>query len=264
MADPTYIHGTDPDEQRRLAKLGELTDDPFLRFLEFGPDSAILDVGSGLGNLARRVAAAAPAGEVWGVEHSAAQLARAAADRPNLHFVQADAHALPFPDGRFDVVYCRYLLEHVADPAGVLREMGRVLRPGGRLFAQENDILVARFDPDCPHFDALWRRFVQLQVLLGGDALIGKRLLRLFHAAGFTDVRLSIQPEVHWAGTPTFRDWVVNLIDNVRPAERLLVEKGLATPEEVQRGLDDLRRLLPDESASAFFYWNRARGQKPA
>ena len=56
MDDIVYIHGIQPDEQRRLAKLGELTDEAFVRFVEFGPTSSVLDVGSGLGNVARRVA----------------------------------------------------------------------------------------------------------------------------------------------------------------------------------------------------------------
>jgi SAM-dependent methyltransferase len=263
MSEAAYIHGTDPQEQERLATLGELTDEAFVRFLEVRPGDAALDVGSGLGNLARRVAGLIPNGEVWGVERSAVQLARAKERAGgNLHFLQGDAHALPFEEGRFDVVYCRYLLEHVAGPAKVLREMRRVLKPGGRALAQENDVLVNTFDPDCPRFDHVWRQFARLQELLGGDARIGKKLYRLFRDAGFADVRLTIQPEVHSAGMATFRVWVENLIQNVRPAEAELVGRGLLTAEELREGLAELRRLKDDETASAFFYWNRAVGVK--
>ncbi len=262
MSDAVYIHGTTPEEQDRLARLNELTNEPFLRFLDLPPAGAILDVGCGLGILTRQVAQRGPNCEVWGVERSPDQLARAIADLPNLHFRGGDAHALPFDAGHFDVVFCRYVLEHVADPAAVLREMHRVLRPGGRAFAQENDILVTRFDPDCPHFDALWRRLARLQALLGGDALVGRRLLRLFRAVGFAEVQLSIQPEVHWQGTPTFQPWVENLIANAEPCAGPLIERGLASAEEVRRGIEELRGLLDDESASAFFYWNRATGVK--
>jgi SAM-dependent methyltransferase len=263
MGDATYIHGTDAEEQARLAKLGELTDEAFVRFLEVRPADVVLDVGSGLGNLARRVALLVPQGEVQGVERSADQLAKATrCAAPNVRFLQGDAQALPFDDGRFDVAYCRYLLEHVGDPARALREIRRVLKPGGKVFAQENNILVNLFDPECPHFDRVWAQFARLQGLLGGDALIGRKLLRLFHEAGFTGVRLSIQPEVHHAGMPTFRLWVENLIQNVRPAEGQLVEKGLLTPDELRRGIDEARALMEHPSGSAFFYWNRAVGVK--
>jgi ubiquinone/menaquinone biosynthesis C-methylase UbiE len=263
MSQAAYIHGTDPEEQVRLAKLGDLTDEAFVAFIDLPPGASVLDVGSGLGNVARPVALRIPGGDVWGIERSEEQLAKAPRDLPNLQFHQGDAHALPFEAGRFDVVYCRYLLEHVSDPVRVLREMRRVLKPGGKAFVQENDILCNTLDPPCPAFDRLWRQFARLQELLGGDALIGRKLYRLMSQAGFEDVQLSIQPEVHHHGLPTFRPWLENLIGNLRPVERAFVEKGLATVEDVRRGVEELRSLIDDPSGSAFFYWNRAIGTKP-
>jgi ubiquinone/menaquinone biosynthesis C-methylase UbiE len=263
MADATYIHGTDPDEQARLAALGELTDAAFVDFVQLNAHDRVLDVGSGLGNLARRVAQRVPQGKVWGIERSAEQLARARCDDlPNLLFQQADAHAIPFDDGVFDIVYCRYLLEHVTEPVRVLREMHRILKPGGRAFVQENNILINTFDPDCPRFDHVWRQFAQLQTLLGGDASIGKKLFRLFREAGFARVELSIQSEVHHHGTPAFRPWVENLIHNVKPVAEQLVAHGLATADEIRRGVEELQCLVENPAATALFYWNRAIGLK--
>jgi ubiquinone/menaquinone biosynthesis C-methylase UbiE len=119
----------------------------FLEFLELTGARAILEVGSGMSLLTQAVAQRHPAAEVVGVEYSAQQLARAKHTLPNLRCVQGDAHHLEFEEDRFDVVYCRCLLEHVANPAQVLREMWRVTRPGGRVFVQENDTAVQRFDP---------------------------------------------------------------------------------------------------------------------
>jgi ubiquinone/menaquinone biosynthesis C-methylase UbiE len=127
VGDASYIHGTAATEQQRLSKLGELTDEAFLQYLEYDTDSCVLDVGSGLGNLARQLAARIPGGRVWGVERFWQQLSKADCKLPNLPFQQADAQALPFEEARFDTVYCRYLLEHVSDPVRVLREMKRVL-----------------------------------------------------------------------------------------------------------------------------------------
>jgi ubiquinone/menaquinone biosynthesis C-methylase UbiE len=264
MSDAVYIHGTDPEEQARLAKLGELTNQPFLEFLEFSPTDAILDVGCGLGILTRRLAQLATAGTVWGIERSTDQLGKAVRDLPNLHFLEGDAQALPFDDNSFDMVFCRYLLEHVANPGQVLKEMHRVLKSGGKVFVQENNILINVFDPPCPHFDALWRQFARLQEIHGGDALIGKKLFRLLRMAGFADIRLSIQPEVHCHGMPTFRPWVENLMQNVRPAEGQLIEKGLATAEDIALAKQELADLAANEAGSAYFYWNRARAVKSA
>jgi len=63
-----------------------LTNPAFVEFLELRPDSAVLEVGSGLGILAGEVAARAPQGEVIGIEYSREQLAAAHVTRPNLRF----------------------------------------------------------------------------------------------------------------------------------------------------------------------------------
>jgi ubiquinone/menaquinone biosynthesis C-methylase UbiE len=262
QSETAYIHGTTASEQARLALLNRLTNRPFIEFLELEERAAVLEVGSGLGILAREVAERVPLGEVCGVEYSATQLAQARSPNANLHFIQADAHALPFADERFDTVYCRYLLEHVADPAHVLGEMRRVLRPAGRALAQENNILILTFYPECPRFEAVWRKFAELQSRLGGDALIGKKLLWLFKKAGFSDIKLSIQPEIHYAGTKTFRPWVENLIGNVEGGASELEKQALANAEEIQEAIAELRSLSERDDASTIFYWNRASGVK--
>jgi SAM-dependent methyltransferase len=256
----TYIHGTGPSEQSRLAALNRMTNAPFLDFLALRGDEEVLEVGSGLGLLAAQAAERVPRGRIVGVEHSPAQLAASPESPANARFVQGDAHALPFADASFDIVYCRYVLEHVADPARVVSEMRRVTRPGGRVLAQENTIEINRFDPPCPAFDLVWRRFAELQSLLGGDALIGMRLLRLFQGAGLREIELSIQPEVHWSGSPGFVPWVTNLIGNVRSGERALIERGLAIEAEVRSAIGELEALMKRGDATAIFYWNRARG----
>jgi ubiquinone/menaquinone biosynthesis C-methylase UbiE len=258
-----YIHGTELSEQQRLALLNRLTNAPFIEFLELNEADSVLEVGSGLGILAREVAARVPGGEVWGVEYSPNQLARALEDTlPNLHFIQADAHALPLADERFSTVYCRYLLEHVAEPVQVLKEMRRVLRPGGRALAQENNILVIAFYPECPLFESVWRRFAQLQAQLGGDALIGKKLFALFKQAGFDEINLSLQPEIHHAGAESFRPWIENLIGNVESGAAEMQKRGLASADDLAASIAELRTFASRDDASAIFYWNRASGVK--
>jgi SAM-dependent methyltransferase len=220
----------------------------------------VLEVGSGLGLLAQEVAGRVTRGRVIGVERSPEQLAAARRATPSPEFVQGDAHALPFEGGSFDLVYCRYVLEHLADPGRALSEMRRVLAVGGRCCVQENNIEINRFDPPTPRFDALWAKFGRLQAALGGDAYIGLRLFRLFREAGFREVELSVAPEVHWAGSPGFEPWVTNLIGNIRSGERALIESGLATRAEVDGAIAELTAHAAREDASAIFYWNRAQG----
>lgn len=101
-----------------------------------------------------------------------------------------------------------------------------------------------------------------MQDSLGGDALIGKKLLPLLAEAGFQSIRLSIQPEIHHAGTLTFVPWIENFIGNIRSAEKELLARELATEQDISEAIEDLRRLMNGKAGSAFFYWNRASGVK--
>jgi hypothetical protein len=198
-----------------------------------------------------------------GVELSAEQLLQAPSGPSSLAFVQADAHLLPFRPGSFHVAYTRYLLEHVHAPATVIGEISRVLVPGGKVYLQENNILINAFDPPCPAFDRVWKSFAALQKHLGGDAEIGRRLFRLLLDGGFQEITLTMAPEIHHAGMPTYRPWVVNLMGNIQSAEDALIGLGFAPARLIDEAYQELRRLMEDPGGSAYFYWNRAAARKP-
>jgi len=262
MEQATYIHGMHATEQERLAGLNRLTNAPFLRFLALRETDRVLEVGSGLGLLAAEAAQQLPQGAMVGIEYAPEQLARVLVPASNLRFLRGDAHRMPFPNDRFDVVYCRYVLEHVRDPLRVLQEMRRILKSGGRALAQENNIEMVAFDPDCPAFKAVWKQFTILQARLGGDALIGKRLFGLFYHAGFRDIELSYQPEIHPANKPTFRPWMQNLIALLPGAADALQAHHLATQAEIDQAIAELQSFMERDDATALFHWNRACGVK--
>jgi SAM-dependent methyltransferase len=97
--------------------------------------ATVLDAGCGDGRLA--VDLASRGAEVVGLDASERMLVaardRAARAGVQLRRVQAEAHSLPFPDGCFDLVCSVTVLCFATDPGAVIRELARVLRPGGRL-----------------------------------------------------------------------------------------------------------------------------------
>lgn len=261
----TYIHGTMPEEQQRLAMLNDLINRPFVDFLEIGPGGRVLEIGSGLGIVAHRIAAANPGAEVTGIEISSDQLTRARTDfgnTPNLTFLQRDATSPGFDDGSFDVVYCRCLLEHVPAPERVLAEAYRLLKQGGRIFVQENNIAINVLYPDCLAYERVWEEISDLQSKLGGDAAIGKKLFALLVQTGFRSVIPSVAPEVHYFGLPSFLPWINNLISIIEGAKDRLVHVQELSPLLVDHAVGELHRFRENPLASAYFYWNRASGSK--
>jgi demethylmenaquinone methyltransferase/2-methoxy-6-polyprenyl-1,4-benzoquinol methylase len=113
-----------------------------------GTGARALDLATGTGDLALELARRiGPGGEVVGCDFSEAMLARAQAKGEAasgagaalaaLSFERADALALPYPDDRFDAATVGFGVRNFADVGLALREMARVVRPGGRVVVLE-------------------------------------------------------------------------------------------------------------------------------
>lgn len=101
---------------------------------EIGLGDAVLDVGCGTGVVAREALRRAGAGgSVTGIDLNPGMLATARQLAPEIVWREGDAAALPFEDASFDVVVSQFMLMFVPDRVAALKEMRRVLRPGGRL-----------------------------------------------------------------------------------------------------------------------------------
>ncbi|MDB5506184.1 MAG: hypothetical protein JWR75_822 [Devosia sp.] len=107
-----------------------------------GPVSHVLDIGSGVGGPARYIAATTGA-RVTGIDLTphfvvaATELTALVGLADTVDFVLGNAATLPFEDAKFDAAICFYVGMNLADKPAVLREIRRVLRPGGRLLWTE-------------------------------------------------------------------------------------------------------------------------------
>jgi demethylmenaquinone methyltransferase/2-methoxy-6-polyprenyl-1,4-benzoquinol methylase len=136
--------------------------------------SSILDVASGTAGVAIQLARRAPTARVTGVDITPGMLREGArrvasagvGDRVGL--VAGRAEQLPFPTASFDALTFTYLLRYVADPAETLRELARVVRPGGLVASLEFAV------PEQPFWHAAWWAYTRLVLPAAGFVTGGK------------------------------------------------------------------------------------------
>jgi ubiquinone/menaquinone biosynthesis methyltransferase len=128
------------------------------------PDDVVLDVATGTGLVARALHERY-ACEVVGLDRSADMLGAAAVRNGHTSLVRGRAESLPFPDESFDHLTFTYLLRYVDDPAAVMRELARVVKPGGRIAALDFGV------PGNPILRTMWRLYASIGLPLIGRAI---------------------------------------------------------------------------------------------
>jgi demethylmenaquinone methyltransferase/2-methoxy-6-polyprenyl-1,4-benzoquinol methylase len=117
----------------------------------------VLDVATGTGMVAARLRSSSGCAVV-GIDQSAQMLAAAAgrfARDAHVELVTGEAERLPFGDAEFDALTFTYLLRYVDDPAATIREIARVVKPGGRIASMEFGV------PPAPAARAAWRLYTR-------------------------------------------------------------------------------------------------------
>ena len=105
-----------------------------------------------------------------------------------MRFEEGDLFALGYPDESFDVIHLHQVLQHLADPAGALLELRRVLRPDGLLAARDSDYGAFTWAPADPMLDRWLEVYLAVTARTATTRGSGRRLLGLAHEAGFSDV----------------------------------------------------------------------------
>jgi SAM-dependent methyltransferase len=176
-----------------------------MRLLVPRPGERMLDVGCGSGQavryLGRRVQ---PDGRVVGVDRPATAMRRLGETIEqdglgNVAVLAASAKSLPFPDASFDAVICVNVLEAVSNREQALREIRRVLKPGGRALVAHDDYesqAYACTDRELGRRATLAYACSTFASYATSDGQMGRYLWPLFVETGFADARLEVLPLV--------------------------------------------------------------------
>jgi SAM-dependent methyltransferase len=231
----------------------------------------VLDAGCGPGNITIGLAAAVgPSGEVVGIDKDRAAVeapisAAAESTCTNATFEVADVYRLPFADETFDAVFCHALLQHLAEPPAALRELRRVVRPGGLIGAADADHGGSIMWPELPVIDQFWELVREMRMRRGGgDTRIGRRLSALLHEVGFERVVASATADSDGDGESSRRTaafWA-NYLRSPELREQVL-EAGLATAGDLDEMADAWLRWGGSPGAFWARFWCQAVGWAP-
>ena len=212
-----YIHGFSLEEQRRLHRQADVLAPNVFHGLDFSEVDRLLELGCGVGAELRLLSERWPGLHLTGVDRSEVHLA-AARDSlrgRDIDLVQADATDLPFPDASFDRVITIWMLEHVADPAVVMKEALRVVKPDGLAIFTEVDNATFRFDPRVDAIADWWEHFSRWQQSAGGDPSVGPKLEAIARDLGCRDVRAEEFPNVSSRHEPGRRQILLKYLEEL-------------------------------------------------
>ncbi|HEY6294923.1 MAG TPA: methyltransferase domain-containing protein [Streptosporangiaceae bacterium] len=230
------------------------------------PGMKCVDLGCGGGEVSLELARlVAPGGSVTGVDLDGVKLdlaRKAAVERGagNVEFLAGNVSNWDEP-GAYDVVYSRFVLQHLSEPVNLLRRMWAAVRTGGRVIVEDAD-----FDGLCCHppnegFDFFVRAYAEVIRRRGGDHATGRKLYQYFLDAGIPAPQVALVQSVSVSGESKELAW--STLDATSEA---ILSEGVATSGELASALASLRQFTDDQTTliarpRVFQLWS-ARGPR--
>ena len=165
-----------------------------LGHVRIGKSFAILDVGCGGGRTVGKLAKLAPEGKVYGIDYSAESVAASRRENASaiaagrVEIEQASVSHLPFPDDHFDLVVSVESQYYWPKPVDDMREIRRVVKPGGRAIVILETYKGGRFG---------WLKGPVMKVLMSKHLTLEQHR-EIFSAAGFSEIEISTEPRHGW------------------------------------------------------------------
>jgi ubiquinone/menaquinone biosynthesis C-methylase UbiE len=217
---------------------------PYLR-----PGMSLLDCGCGPGTITIGLAQSVAPGQVLGIDIEPSLVERANVLSKeqaisNVRFKVANVFALPFSESSFDAVFASALLHHLTQPIRALKEMRRVLKPGGVIGIRNTDIGGRIIGPANHGLEDYYNLYERIWKHHGSDHRFGRHLRRLLRQAGFVRIEASASYDCYGRPEDT-RELAQSQIARIKSTA--------AFDEAVEAGWVDQARL--DEMIAAWRNW---------
>jgi ubiquinone/menaquinone biosynthesis C-methylase UbiE len=211
-----YLMESENEAQRLENKFSLSTVRDQLRLVGLRDGMSVLDAGSGTGAVARAMARiVGPKGRVaaldlsWHRLHTGAEIARKGAGQP-IQFVQGQLAAVPLRAQSFDLIWCRFVFEYLHEPAPVMRELTRLLKPGGKLVVLDLDNNGLIHYPMPPHLE-YGIQTIRRALIEHWDPFAGRKLYHLFRTTQLQQIKIRFFPHHVYTGAAPegdLQNWV--------------------------------------------------------
>jgi len=263
-----YIHGFTKEEQDRLFAQARVHEDIIFSNIDLSHCQTLIEVGSGVGAQTKILTERFPQTKIQCVDASKEQVARAQSalakeiSTNQIQITQGDALDLPFKDNSFDGAFLCWILEHVQDPVGVLREVGRVLKPEGVIYCNEVFNSTFYIHPYAPATLKYWFEFNDYQWSLKGDPFVGGKLANYLMEAGYQNISTKVLTHQYDNRMPkkrtVFIDYWTQLLLSGAPG---LLKAGRITQDIVDEMTSEFQTLKKAKDAVIFYSWILARAE---
>ena len=167
-------------------------------YIQFGfqDNSSIIEFGSGPGYVTEKILTTFPHSYVTGVEIdpylveiAKNYLAQSNIDSEHYNVMEGSIVKTSFPDDTFDFAVIRLVLEHVPNALHAVKEVCRILKPGGKAFFVDNDFeMHLKTFPHIPELRLLYEAYCKSRFSEGGNPLIGRELPSYLQKGGFSNI----------------------------------------------------------------------------
>ena len=209
------------------------------------------DVGCGSGDVSIELAArVGPHGHVIGVDIDATKVELASAEAAQLKLENVEFRVLDICKDDlgmpFDLVYARFLLTHLRDPAGVVEAVKRMLKPGGLVILEDIDFSGHFVFPESAAFNRYHDLYCTVVRRRGGNPNIGPQLPLLLRQNGFADIKVMIVQPMELSGEVKLITPIT--LENIADA---VVMEELATRAEIAALVQELYEYVANPETLA-------------